>query len=89
MRYSVLVSETFKRQFHKLDKKLRARIKKGLKELEEEPVKSRSGADIKRIKGTKPLKYRLRVGDYRIVYRIEGNIVKVIEVFPRGRGYRE
>ncbi len=40
------------------------------------------------IKGTEPVKYRLRVGDYRVVYIVVRSEVKVIEIFVRGRGYR-
>lgn len=84
--YTVLVSRTFQRQFNALNNNIRVRIKSALKELEKDPFEPRPGADIKSIKGTKPQKYRLRVGDYRIIYRIESTIVKIIEVFKRGRG---
>ena len=86
--YTVLVSRTFQRQFNVLNNNLQLRIKSALKELEKDPYEPRPGADIKSIKDTKPQKYRIRVGDYRIIYRIESTIVKVIEVFKRGRGYR-
>lgn len=86
--YKVLVSETFQKQYSKFDKKFKKRIKDSLELLKSDPYAPRSGADIIRIKETSPQKYRLRVGDYRIVYRVEGKAVKVIEIFPRGRGYR-
>lgn len=85
--YSVIVSRTFQRQFHSLQKQLQKRIKDALKELEIKPTQPRSGADIKPLTSTKPQKHRLRVGDYRIIYMIEGNTVYVIEVFRRSRGY--
>ena len=88
--HSVFFSATFKKQFRALrNKTVQARIKEALKELEKEPLKSRPGADIKKIKDTKPVKHRIRVGDYRIIYRVEKHEVKVIELFKRGRGYRE
>jgi mRNA interferase RelE/StbE len=86
--YKVLVSRTFQKQFYALSEDMRDRVKNGLKELEIDPLKPRPNADIKPLRGTNPQKYRLRVGDYRIVYCIEGNEVKVIELFKRGRGYR-
>ena len=49
--------------------------------------KSRSGADIKPLKNTNPLKYRLRVGEYRIIYVVKDDAVPVIDVFKRGKGY--
>jgi len=64
-------------------------VNKALVELEDDPFKSRSGADIKALKNTKPQKHRNRVGDYRIVYLVDKNMMKVIGIFQRGRGYRE
>ena len=85
--YTVLASRTFKKQFNALDKKMQKRIKSALKQLEKDPYKPRSGADIKPIIDTTPQKHRIRVGNYRIVYGVENDIVKVIEGFWRGRGY--
>lgn len=58
-----------------------------MKNLEEDPFRSRPKADIAKLEGTHPPKYRLRIGDYRVIYAVEGDAVKVIEVFVRGRGY--
>jgi mRNA-degrading endonuclease RelE of RelBE toxin-antitoxin system len=85
--YSVIVSRTFQKQFHSLQKQLQKRIRNALKESETNPNQPRSGADIKPLISTKPQKHRLRVGDHRIIYMIEGNTVYVIEVFRRSRGY--
>ena len=85
--HSVVVSRTFQKQFHSLQKTLQERIKNALKELEINPTQPRSGADIKPLKKTNPLKYRLRVGEYRIIYIVKDDAVHVIEVFKRGKGY--
>jgi mRNA interferase RelE/StbE len=85
--YYVIVSRTFQKQFHSLQKQLQKRIRNALKELEINPNQPRSGVDIKSLTSTKPQKNRLRVGDYRIIYMIEGNTVYVIEVFKRSKGY--
>ncbi len=87
--YKVLVSRTFQKQFNSLNKSIQKRIKAGLKELEQDPIKARPNADISPLSGTKPQKHRLRVGEYRIIYLIEKKTVRVIEVFKRGRGYRK
>ena len=84
MMYEVFYSRTFEKQFKDLDKKMQDRVRAALKQLEVDPFKSRSGADIKHIVGSEPAKHRIRVGGYRIVYCVEKNIVKVIEVFWRG-----
>jgi mRNA-degrading endonuclease RelE of RelBE toxin-antitoxin system len=85
--FTVLVSKTFQAQFNQLDMNLQNRIRNGLDELKIDPYKPRSKADIKVLENTNPQKYRLRVGNYRIVYCLENKLVKVIELFHRGRGY--
>jgi mRNA interferase RelE/StbE len=85
--YSVFVSCTFQKQFHSLQKQLQKRIRNALKELEINPNQPGSGADIKPLTSTNPQKHRLRVGDYRIIYMIEGNTVYAIEIFRRSKGY--
>jgi addiction module RelE/StbE family toxin len=86
--YKILASETFQKQFKKIEKKLKSKILDGIHNLASDPFTPRTGADILPVKGTKPQKYRLRVGDYRIIYCVEEDIVKVIEIFTRGRDYR-
>jgi len=86
--YNILASVTFQKQFKKIEKIFKDNILNGLHNLSEDPFTPRTGADILPVKGTKPQKYRLRVGDYRIIYCVEEDIVKVIEIFTRGRDYR-
>lgn len=88
MTFRVTLSETAARQLRKVPRDVQARVAKGLRALEEDPFRSRPKADIRVIEGTEPRKYRLRIGDYRAVYAVEKDQVKVIEVFVRGRGYR-
>jgi mRNA interferase RelE/StbE len=73
----------------RLEPRLRERIKSALKRLGEDPYQSRSGVDVARLGGTKGRQdlYRLRVGDYRVIYAIEGSVVYVTELFHRGKGY--
>ena len=73
-----------------LDEDSRNRIKSTLKSLEDDPFKNRSKADIKKMKGTKGREdlYRLRIGDYRAVYAVEGDTVWVTEIFLRGKAYK-
>jgi mRNA-degrading endonuclease RelE of RelBE toxin-antitoxin system len=86
--YRILLSETAAKYLRQREEALRKRILGGLRALEEDPLQPRSGADIKRILGTSPQKYRLRVGEHRVVYLVEERDVKVIEIFRRGPGYR-
>ena len=63
------------------------RLKEGLRKLGEDPFTSRSGADIKRLKGKSHDLYRLRVGDHRFERFVEGGVVWVQRAFRRGKGY--
>lgn len=42
-----------------------------------------SGPQIKRLKGFRPPVYRLRSGDYRVLYQIRGDVVNVLRVIDR------
>jgi mRNA-degrading endonuclease RelE of RelBE toxin-antitoxin system len=84
MKYRVLVSRTFQKQFISLEDNVLKRIKSTLKNLENDPFQSRSGTDIKKLSHTSPIKYRLRVGNYRIIYTVKNETVRIIEVFRRG-----
>ena len=78
--FRILLSQTSIKQLNRLDPIIRSRIKKSLKEVAKDPFTSRSGCDIKQLHGKKRDFYRLRVGDYRVVYAITGKDVKVIEI---------
>ncbi len=88
MNYSILVSRTFQRQFHKLDLETQQRVRTALQALALDPFQKRPKADIKVLVNTVPPKHRLRVGNHRIIYSVERRKVLVIEIFRRGRGYR-
>jgi mRNA interferase RelE/StbE len=88
MSFRVTLSETAARQLRKLPKEARNRVAKGLRTLEQDPLRPRPKADIRIIEGTEPKKYRIRIGEYRAIYAVVGREVRIIEVFIRGRGYR-
>jgi mRNA-degrading endonuclease RelE of RelBE toxin-antitoxin system len=81
----VLLSTRAQREFKKLPAHVRERIRKALKTLASDPRHS----DIKRLKGIDGRKvlYRLRVGDYRITYYAESDLIKIIRIDHRSRGY--
>ena len=87
MTYTVLVSKTFQRDFQQLSNDVQKQIRSALKELQNDPYISRSHCDIKPLKGTHPTKYRLRAGEYRIIYIIEKNEVKLVYLLKREVGY--
>lgn len=63
----------------KQDSSTRNRIKKAINNL--------PSGDVKRLQGSGC--YRLRVGDYRIVFDKDGNIIFIIKIDSRGQVYKE
>jgi len=86
--FSVLVSDSARKSFYELEKKERDRIKKAISQLRENPFRRRSKADIKKLAGpVDPAFYRLRVGDFGLVYAVLGNEVKITAIMRRSKGY--
>ena len=65
----------------KLDANTAGRIFKGIMELPDK-------GDIKPLDGKHTGQYRLRIGDWRIIYKVENNIVLVGHISPRGDAYK-
>jgi len=91
MAYRVLVHRKAKDTYDNLPPETQKRVKKALQELTKDPFKPRTNADIRKLSGTKGRKpaYRVRVGDYRIVYDIDGKDILVTILFHRGKEYTE
>ena len=70
--------------YNKLDDKTAKRIDKGIEELKSNPL---SGNNIKKLSGNLAGKYRLRIGDIRIVYFVEGQTVVIEAIGYRGNIY--
>jgi len=72
-----------------LDARQGERLRIRLEEFEVDPFRPRPKADIKNCgKHHGVTFYRLRVGDFRAVYVVNRDEVRVTEIFRRGRGYR-
>jgi len=88
-RREVLLSRTAARQLDRLDREVTDRIRRKLRALGEDPFRPRPGADIRLLWGhDDPPLYRLRVGDYRVLYFVAGDKVRVTEVLHRSQAYR-
>jgi mRNA interferase RelE/StbE len=87
--YEVKLHRTVAKALSSMEPRVRERIKHGLHALESNPCESRSTADILRLRGTRGRHdlFRLRIGDYRAIYAVEGKVVYVTDLFHRGRGY--
>jgi mRNA interferase RelE/StbE len=84
MAKTVLLSPRAQKEFRELQISIQERIRSALKD-----VAAGKRMDIKKLKGAKDREdlYRLRVGDYRISYGIEKDLIKVARIDHRGKGY--
>jgi mRNA-degrading endonuclease RelE of RelBE toxin-antitoxin system len=86
-KYKVFLSETARRQLWEIPVKARKRIKLALSELEDDPLRPRPRADIRKLKGHDRDYYRQRIGDYRAIYVVDGRRVLVAKILPRSKAY--
>lgn len=85
--YSVQLSKPAQTYLSKLDRPTKERIVKSLRHLALDPYSEL--LDIKPLTG-RPDQIRLRVGNYRIIYKVENDIliIYVIAIRPRGDVYK-
>lgn len=83
----VLVSQTAARELKALEEDLQAIIKEKLRELAEDPSNRSGRLDVKKLSATKRHYYRLRVGEYRIIFFTEEKAIKVVRIANRSDVY--
>lgn len=81
--YRLVVSPQFWRDLRKLDAETHRRILDALARLEENPSQG------KKLTGVEVGQWRIRVGDYRIRYDVEGDHIFLYRVRHRREIYRE
>ena len=81
MSYQISYEKRALMELKKLDKLLAKRIIKKIKEMEKDPFKS----DIKRLKGLSS--FRLRIGDYRVLFKLLDKNIKILKVGHRKNIY--
>jgi len=84
--YSIRISPAAERDIRKLDRPIQRRILRKLDGLGREPRPN----GVEKLSGGDEVRYRVRVGDYRIVYRIDDDVltVLVLKVGNRKEIYR-
>jgi mRNA interferase RelE/StbE len=86
--WKIRVSSDAEKYYRKLDRRLRERIKNSLFDLSqrENPLEH---PQVKALTGDLKGFYRLRVGDYRIIFALveESKTIAVVNIFPRGDAY--
>ena len=85
-----MVSPVARKQLDKLNKPQKQRIIEALQELASDPFTGRSKVDIKKLIGIKNNVdlYRLRVGQYRIIYEISQDAIWISEIIKRSAAYK-
>lgn len=63
----------------KMDKPTKQRIKKAIEKL--------PAGDVKKLQGYSN-DYRLRVGDLRVIFSVNNDIIIIKDVLPRGQAYK-
>jgi len=86
MAWTVEYADTALKQLRRMPANVAARIRSKIEHLANDPLAP--NAQVKPII-SRPGVLRLRVGDWRVFYRLKGEelIVMVIEVVPRGNAY--
>ena len=84
--YKYIFSEAANRDFKKLEKHIATKITKKLDDL----ISGKENLDIKTMVDTDPKEYRLRVGDYRVIFKENKNeiIIIVVDVGHRKEVYK-
>lgn len=72
------------KQYKRLNEPMLSRITDAIDGLEKKPPQG----DIKELTDN-PGVFRLRVGGYRILYRVEKNYIDIFKIAQRGQAYKE
>ncbi len=88
MSKAILLSKISGKQLGLLPEDIRNKVKKSLYSLNE-PEKS-GMLDTKKLKGVRGGAdlFRLRIGNYRVVYFEDVDSFRIIQIFHRGKGYK-
>lgn len=75
----IIYTKKARKNIKALDIRVKDRVKEGIEKI---PF-----GDIKKLQGYSNL-YRLRIGDYRVIYQIENDTIIIDAVLPRGEVYK-
>lgn len=80
-KFNIQVAHSAAKDLNIIPNELRTHIIASIKNLSMEPFAS--GSNIKKLKGFKPPLYRMRTGDFRVLYRIKEKTVTIMRVIDR------
>ncbi|MCM1057001.1 MAG: type II toxin-antitoxin system RelE/ParE family toxin [Firmicutes bacterium] len=76
---NIIYTKRARKNIKALDIRVKDRVKEGIEKI---PF-----GDIKKLQGYSNL-YRLRIGDYRVIYQTENDTIIIDAVLPRGEAYK-
>jgi mRNA interferase RelE/StbE len=81
---AVVLSAPAQKSYYSLPPEVRRRVRDSLLEFA-----SSGRGDLKRLRGTRGREdlFRLRVGDYRVVFAVTATEIRVTRIIHRGEGY--
>lgn len=86
MLYSIFIEKHVLKFLSKLEKSISKRLLEKIEKLRENPLPS----DAKRVVNMKDTVFRIRIGQYRVLYRIEGSsLIIVFLIDKRSRVYNK
>jgi mRNA interferase RelE/StbE len=80
----VVIARSALRTLRRMDKATAKRISDVLDKLEDDP--DRTDLDIRRLKARDG--FRIRVGQWRIIFEREADVITILTIGPRGQVYR-
>ena len=83
MKYELVYTRRAEKDIDKLDPKVRERIGKTLLRYREEPLRF-----AEKLSDSILGEYRFRIGDYRVIFDVQGNEIVVLRVGHRREIYR-
>ncbi len=88
--YEVLIDERVEKDLEKIPKYIVEKLLRLLDEFEKNPIRPRSGFDVKPMEGYPDNTYRLRIGKYRVLYAVDNDNkkVRITTVQHRGDAYK-
>lgn len=83
MKYLIEWRPRARKDLARLDPALRDRVIDAVGRLSEDQT------GIRRLEGYKPPLFRVRVGDWRILFTIEAGVASIQRILPRDKAYRQ
>ncbi len=82
----VLATKKAEKQIKSLPPHIKKKIDELIDHLKDDPLPAKR-YDLKKIRGKKDV-YRIRIGNYRVLYKIQDNVIIILLMIQRKQAYR-